>query len=103
MWRLGIFSIVLFALFLRFCNYESRWGIAHDQASFAITARHAVETHKLPLLGPFSSALTRVISLIENIMLGVHFAYFFSGFRVYSKRTLETLQYKNFFNDYVFD
>lgn len=55
----SLFLIIIFFLviaLLRFYNYENRWGLAQDQAAFAITARYAMETKQLPLLGPFSSA-----------------------------------------------
>lgn len=48
--------IVMFAIFLRFYNYENRWGLAYDQAHDAIISKYALDNHKLPLLGPFSSA-----------------------------------------------
>lgn len=48
--------IVVLASFLRFYDYENRWGLAYDQAYGALLARHALEEQKLPLLGPFSSA-----------------------------------------------
>lgn len=51
-----IFLIILLAIILRFANYQNRWGLAIDQAYSAVIARHALETHKIPLLGPFSSA-----------------------------------------------
>lgn len=55
------FTIFLFLLFslsalLRFYHYPSRFGLAYDQAHDAIIARYSLEHHKLPLLGPFSSA-----------------------------------------------
>ncbi len=49
-------AIILLATFLRFYNYENRWGLAYDQAHDALVSRYAVEEKKLPLLGPFSSA-----------------------------------------------
>lgn len=48
--------IVLLAFFLRFYDYDNRWGLAYDQAYGAILARYALEARQLPLLGPFSSA-----------------------------------------------
>lgn len=54
--EIGICLILLLAFFFRFYLYGNRWGLAHDQAAFAITARFALETRQLPLLGPFSSA-----------------------------------------------
>ncbi|MEK7450629.1 MAG: hypothetical protein AAB662_01675 [Patescibacteria group bacterium] len=51
-----ILLIILLSVFLRFYNYENRWGLAYDQAHDAIVARYAVENHKIPLVGPFSSA-----------------------------------------------
>lgn len=41
---------------LRFYNYENRWGLAYDQAHDAVVAQYALEAHKIPLVGPFSSA-----------------------------------------------
>lgn len=52
----SVVFILLIATFLRFYNYDMRWGIAYDQAHDALVARHAVASFKLPLLGPFSSA-----------------------------------------------
>lgn len=51
-----VFLIILFSIFLRFYNYENRWGLAYDQAHDALVARYALEAHKIPLVGPFSSA-----------------------------------------------
>lgn len=48
-------TIVLITVFLRFYNYENRWGLAHDQAYSALLARYAIESGKIPLVGPFSS------------------------------------------------
>ena len=51
-----LLSILTIATILRFYNYENRWGLAYDQAHDAIIARYALENHKIPLVGPFSSA-----------------------------------------------
>lgn len=48
--------ILILATILRFYNYENRWGLAYDQAHDALVARYALEAHKIPLVGPFSSA-----------------------------------------------
>lgn len=48
--------IMLLAFVLRFYGYNHRWGLAYDQAHDAIVAREALRQHKIPLLGPFSSA-----------------------------------------------
>ncbi|MCL5113920.1 MAG: hypothetical protein M1372_02000, partial [Patescibacteria group bacterium] len=50
-----VFLIIIFSGLLRFYNYENRWGLAYDQAHDALVARYALEAHKIPLLGPFSS------------------------------------------------
>lgn len=47
--------ILLLSAFLRFYSYDTRWGLAYDQAWFAVIARHALETFQLPFLGPFAS------------------------------------------------
>ena len=51
-----IFLLIALSFFLRFYNYEKRWGLAYDQAHDALVARYALESHKIPLVGPFSSA-----------------------------------------------
>src|SRR3990170_3035674 len=53
---IGIFLLVFFAAFLRFVNFENRWGLAYDQARDVLVAREAIQEQKLPLIGPFASA-----------------------------------------------
>lgn len=53
---IAVLCILLFAAFLRFYNYENRWGLAYDQAHDVLLARYALENYKIPLVGPFSSA-----------------------------------------------
>lgn len=53
---IAISLIILLAFLFRFYNFENRWGLAYDQAHDVLVARHAIESHKIPLLGPFSSA-----------------------------------------------
>lgn len=53
---LCVFFIVLLSIFFHFYNYQDRWGLAYDQAHDAIVAQYALEAHKIPLVGPFSSA-----------------------------------------------
>jgi len=48
-------AILILSAFLRFYSYSTRWGLAYDQAWFAVIARHALNTFQLPLLGPFAS------------------------------------------------
>jgi glycosyltransferase involved in cell wall biosynthesis len=47
--------------------------------------------------------LNRVVSFIENIVLGVNFTEHLSGFRAYSGKVLKTLPIDKFSNDFVFD
>jgi glycosyltransferase involved in cell wall biosynthesis len=47
--------------------------------------------------------LNRLVSLIENIVLGVNFTEHFSGFRAYSAEVLRTLPLESFSDDFVFD
>lgn len=51
-----VLMILLLTVILRFVNFENRWGLGYDQAHDAVVARYALTAHKLPLLGPFSSA-----------------------------------------------
>ncbi|MCL4359636.1 glycosyltransferase family 2 protein [Patescibacteria group bacterium] len=52
---------------------------------------------------PIKYVLNRIVSLVENIILGVNFTEHLSGFRAYSKEVLETLPYEKFSDDFVFD
>lgn len=54
--EISVLLILILAIFLRFYNYENRWGLAHDQARDALVAREALRQHKIPVLGPFSQA-----------------------------------------------
>ena len=47
--------------------------------------------------------LNRIVSLIENISMGVNFTEHLSGYRAYSKKVLQTLPYKKFSDNFVFD
>lgn len=47
--------------------------------------------------------VNRIISLIENIILGVNFTEHLSGFRAYSKKVLQTLPINKFSDDFIFD
>lgn len=52
---------------------------------------------------PLKYYVNRVICLIQNILLGVNFSEHFSGFRAYSRRLIETIPFRHFSNDFVFD
>jgi len=45
----------------------------------------------------------RMLTFIENIVLGQNVADFHSGYRAYTRRVLETIPYRNNSNDFVFD
>lgn len=56
-WYFLLVALIIFLAFiLRFYDYENRWGLAYDQAHDVLIARYSIESFKLPLLGPFSSA-----------------------------------------------
>lgn len=52
---------------------------------------------------PIKYFLNRVVSLTENIILGVNFTEHLSGFRAYSKEVLKTLPVEKFSEDFLFD
>jgi hypothetical protein len=54
-YSIGIFLIIILGFFLRFYNYDNRWGLGFDQAHDAIIGRYTFENFKIPLVGPFSS------------------------------------------------
>ena len=45
----------------------------------------------------------RILTLIENIVLGQNISDFHSGYRAYTRRVLETIPYQNNSDDFVFD
>jgi glycosyltransferase involved in cell wall biosynthesis len=45
----------------------------------------------------------RVYTLIANMMLGVNFTEHMSGMRAFSKKTLSTVPFQRFSNDFIFD
>ena len=45
----------------------------------------------------------RFYSLIANIILGVNFSEHMSGMRAYSRKTLKTVPFQRFSNDFIFD
>lgn len=47
--------------------------------------------------------LNRLFCVLENIVLGVNFTEHFSGFRAYSQKTLMSVPFQRFSNDFVFD
>jgi len=51
-----VFLIFLLAIFLRFVNFDNRWGLAMDQARDAIIAHQALISFQLPTVGPFSAS-----------------------------------------------
>lgn len=55
----GLFAflgIIIVSFFLRFVNFNNRWGLAYDQARDAIVTHVAYSTWDLPLIGPFSAS-----------------------------------------------
>ncbi len=47
--------------------------------------------------------LNRMLTPVENMILGVNFSEHLSGFRAYSLKVLETIPFQRFSNDFVFD
>ncbi len=56
LFQIAIALIIILAIILRFYGYDHRWGLAYDQAHDALVARSALSQHKIPMVGPFSSA-----------------------------------------------
>jgi glycosyltransferase involved in cell wall biosynthesis len=47
--------------------------------------------------------INRIVCVLENILLDVNFTEHFSGFRAYSRKVLETVPFRRFSDDFVFD
>lgn len=54
----------------------------------------------MPLLKYF---FNRFYTIIANILLGVNFSEHMSGMRAYSRKTLKTIPFQRFSNDFIFD
>lgn len=54
----------------------------------------------MPLL---KYVFNRFYTLIANMLLGVNFSEHMSGMRAYSRKTLETIPFQRFSNDFIFD
>ena len=52
---------------------------------------------------PVKYFLNRVVSTIENVILGMNLTEHLSGLRAYSRKVLETVPFQRFSNDFVFD
>jgi len=52
---------------------------------------------------PIKYFLNRLLTPIENMILGVNFSEHLSGFRAYSRQALEKVPFQRFSNDFVFD
>jgi len=52
---------------------------------------------------PIKYFLNRIVSTLENIILGVNLTEHLSGLRAYSRNLLETVPFQRFSNDFVFD
>lgn len=76
------------------------------QGRFDIMFGSRIRTRKEALDGgmpPLKYVVNRVVSLVENIILGVNFTEHMSGFRSYSSRVLSTLPIDAFSDDFIFD
>jgi glycosyltransferase involved in cell wall biosynthesis len=51
----------------------------------------------------YKYSANRLLTIIENLILGQNLGEFHSGFRVYRRAVLETIPYENNSNDFVFD
>lgn len=47
--------------------------------------------------------INRLLTPVENIILGVNFTEHLSGFRAYSRKVLETVPFQRMSNDFAFD
>ena len=45
----------------------------------------------------------RILTLVQNVLLGAKLSEYHTGFRAYSREVLESINYKNNSNDFIFD
>ncbi len=65
-----------------------------------IRTRHEALANGMPV---WKYLANRVLTLLDNLVLGQNLGEFHSGFRAYSRRVLETLPYHRNSDDFVFD
>lgn len=76
------------------------------EGRFDIMFGSRIRTRKEALAGgmpPVKYILNRIVSLVENLILGVNFTEHMSGFRAYSRRVLESMPINFFSDDFIFD
>lgn len=76
------------------------------EGRFDIMFGSRIRTRKEALAGgmpPVKYVINRIVSLVENLILGVNFTEHMSGFRAYSSRVLQTLPLSTFSDDFIFD
>lgn len=77
-----------------------------EEGRFDIMFGSRIRTRKEALTGGMpviKYVLNRIISFIENVILGVNFTEHLSGFRAYSATVVKSLPYEKFSNDFIFD
>lgn len=65
-----------------------------------------IRTRKEAMLGgmpTYKYYFNRMLTMIENITLGLNLGEYHTGFRAYSKKALLSVPFKNFSDDFVFD
>lgn len=65
-----------------------------------IRSRKEVLDGGMPVYKYFSN---RFLTIIENIVLGLNLGEYHTGYRAYSRKVLETIPFKKFSEDFVFD
>lgn len=75
-------------------------GEADMMIGSRIRTRHEALVGGMPAIKYF---FNRIVSTIENIVLGVNLSEHLSGLRAYSQKVLKTVPFGRFSNDFVFD
>lgn len=65
-----------------------------------IQTRHQVLAGGMPLWKYFAN---RILTLFENLAMGLNLSEYHTGFRAYSAKVLKTIPYQKFSDDFVFD
>lgn len=75
-------------------------GRADIMLGSRIQTRNQVLSQGMPIWKYFSN---RFLTLVENLSLGLNLSEYHTGFRAYSAKVLETIPFKKFSNDFIFD
>ena len=79
------------------------WLVASDEFDVVLGSRILGTGALKGGMPPYKYVANRVLTAIENVLLGIKLSEYHTGYRAFSRRVLETLPYERNSEDFVFD